>query len=98
MRYTPILERNIEAPVCAYANKRGCLTRKMNGLGNRSWPDRLIISPNGRVAWIEFKKPGGEATPLQAAFHRKLRDMGHHPIVVDDVAYGKQVIDELVAA
>jgi hypothetical protein len=70
----------------------------MNGLGFRAWPDRLFVSPNGRVAWVEFKKPGGQPTLSQALMHATLRQMGHHPIVVDNVDYGKQVIDELVSA
>lgn len=93
-RTKPVLEKKIEAAVVAYAKKKGFLCRKMNGLGFRSWPDRLFISPHGEYLWIEFKRPGESLTPLQAAFHMQLQERGIWVRVVHSVAGGKAILDE----
>jgi hypothetical protein len=79
-----VLERGIENRACKEIVKLGGLTRKMNGLGNRSWPDRLIIG-FGVQYYIEFKKPGEDPTPLQLKLHRELRKRGHIVLVLDNV-------------
>lgn len=86
-------EASIEKAVCAFAKDRGCLIRKMNGLGFAGWPDRLFITPSGAVFWIEFKRPGGKVTPLQAALHSQLRARRHAVYVVDTVEVGKIVVE-----
>ena len=91
-----VLEKTIEAAVVNYAKKKGCLVRKMNGLGARSWPDRLFLGPSGRCCWIEFKTPNGKLTPLQGQLHEKMFAMGHKIYVVRDVAFGKKLIDALL--
>lgn len=59
-------------------------TRKMNGLGNASWPDRLIIGPRGFAVWIEFKRPGEPLTKGQEDLHAELRAIGQTVAVFDD--------------
>lgn len=76
------LESAIEARCVALARRRGWLVRKMNGLGFRAWPDRLFLPPRESRAvrfWIEFKRPGGGLTPLQA---RALDDLAARGEVV----------------
>lgn len=64
-------------------------SRKMNGLGFRSWPDRLFLPPKspiriggrrraplGRRFWVEFKKPGEESTEDQTRMQNDLRERG----------------------
>ena len=74
-----ILEvRDVENPVVRWWKSLGLLpSRKMNGLGYRSWPDRIFPIPGGRPFWIEFKKPGAEPTPLQENFHKLMREQGY---------------------
>lgn len=101
--YLPILEKDIEQPVVNYyksqyrkLDREGQpLVRKMNGAGYRSWEDRLFIGPWGRVLWIEFKRPGEKASPLQANHHAQMHRMGHKSNVVDNVSVGKRLVDAL---
>lgn len=93
----PLLEKTIEESVVAHAKKRGCLIRKMNGLGARGWPDRMFLFA-GRTLFIEFKKPGGAATPQQAAFHQQMMEKGFPVFVIDDIAAGKSLIDTFLEA
>ena len=90
-----IKEAAIEKHVTDHAKRLGCLSRKMNGLGNRAWPDRMYLY-NGAVMFIEFKRPGLTATPLQLHFHSMLKNMGFWVAVVDDKEFGKQVINDFV--
>ncbi len=58
-------EASIEQKVVDWAKERGCRSRKMNGLGFRSWPDRLFVIPGRGTAWVEFKRPGEQPTEQQ---------------------------------
>lgn len=52
--------------------------------GRAGWPDHIFIGPNGRLKWIEFKKPGEEPTALQRHMHRLLRQLGQDVEVHDN--------------
>lgn len=70
------LEKTIENAVTRWCKAKGIITRKMNGLGNRSWPDQMFIFPDGRIAFIEFKAPGKVPTELQADMLATLQKRG----------------------
>lgn len=88
-----VLEKTIEAAVKRYAEKHGCLTYKMNGFGHRGWPDRMFLY-RGNVLFMEFKRKGGKLTILQDHIHNQLRNQRFEVFVVDDVSFGKKIIDE----
>jgi hypothetical protein len=59
--------------------------RKMNGLGNASWPDRLIIGPKGFIMWVELKRPKiGKLSEGQKDLFADMASMGHPVQVHDD--------------
>ncbi len=80
------LEKHIEARFLRELRKRWSIAeaRKMNGFGNRSWPDRLIILPNGASFYIEFKRPGGELSPGQAQKIKELKALKQRVYVFDN--------------
>ena len=89
MRSRKPKEISIENPVVAWwnklADKHGWIrTRKMNGLGNRSWPDRLFPIPGGKPFFIEFKRPGEKPTELQAHMHQQMKETGYDIEVHDN--------------
>lgn len=89
------LERDLEQWCVDHArDAHGWLSRKMNGLGFRSWPDREFLRPprrlgkrsglvNQRPLWVEFKRLGKEPTPDQHRLHEKLRAFGQLVYVID---------------
>lgn len=87
------LESSIEEACLKYAKVRWpkMLIRKMNGMGSRSWPDRMFLF-QGRVLFIEFKREGEEPTPLQKKMHEELAAQGFDVRVVDNVELGKVAI------
>lgn len=78
------LESSIESSVVAWAKKRGIISRKMNGFGFNSWPDRAFFLPGGRVFFIEFKRLGESLEPLQENTIAELRKLGYDVAVHDD--------------
>lgn len=89
-------ESAIEGRAVRWAAQRGILNRKMNGLGNVSWPDRLFILPNGIAAFVEFKRPGEQPTPLQYDTMRKLLDAKQHVAWFDDSDAAIQWLEALM--
>jgi hypothetical protein len=92
------LEKKIEKKVCEYAKTKGFLTLKINVVGERGWPDRLLIDPDGWPVWIEFKAPGKEPDPIQIHRHGQLATRNHFVIVIDNEEEGIELIDNLVAS
>ena len=76
-------EKHIEEPFVKWCKSVGIKLRKMNGLGYRSWPDRMLCLP-GRPLFIEFKRPGKKATELQAIEIESLRELGYDAQVFDN--------------
>lgn len=82
------LEKKIEKKVDKYIKRHlGGKTRKMNGMGFRDWPDRMVLLPGCPVLFIEFKRRGRDATPSQADLHKELRAMGYEVWVEDDAEF-----------
>lgn len=78
------LEAWIEKKFCGFVKDDGGVTRKMNGMGFNSWPDRICLKPGVvRPLWVEFKRRGMKATPLQKENHKMLRRMGQAVVVCD---------------
>jgi hypothetical protein len=91
------LESSIEGSCRDHAHERGWTSRKMNGLGFNSWPDRIFIArvrPRGmrralrllerRTFWVEFKRPGEVPTAGQWRMIRDLRSRGETVYVIDN--------------
>ena len=91
------LEKSIEKSLGRYAESKGCLWWKFTSPMNRSVPDRVVVTPNGVVAFLELKRPGKDLTPGQAEKAQNLRD--HKALVdwADNVEKGKRIIDEWCA-
>jgi len=91
-----MLEKAIEKAVVAYANKLGFMCKKLQtGVGGTAgWPDRLFISPTGRVIWVEFKSSTGALRPLQELLIAQLRSYKQLVYVVNDIDYGKKIFDD----
>lgn len=80
-----VLESTVEKKVCKYAkDKLGIINIKVKAAGKRGYPDRMFFIPGGKPLFIEFKKPGEDARPLQKYIHRILGDLGYEVQVHDD--------------
>ena len=88
------LEKVIEKKVCDYAKEKyGVLSRKYTSPQHRNVPDRLLLWPGGHTLFIEFKRRGRVPTPGQEREIKKLVDLGHKVLVIDEIEYGRTLID-----
>ena len=83
-----MLEKQIERRFCNRIRDSGGLSWKFTSPGHAGVPDRIVLFQQGRICFVEFKRPGGRPRPLQEKMHKKLRYMGFPVYVVstyDDV-------------
>lgn len=53
--------------------------------GKAGYPDRVLLASPGLILFIEFKRPGGKLTAIQARVHEILREMGFSVEVYDEL-------------
>lgn len=78
-----IEEIDIESDFCKYAKFKKCLAIKLVLLNLKGFPDRTVLCPNGKLFFIEFKKPKKKKplSPLQIKWKNILENFGftyHH--------------------
>lgn len=78
-----LLEKKIEGDVRKWAIKRGWRVKKLNGMHDRGWPDRLFVA-NNFTAFIEFKAEGETPTELQADTIAEFKKLGQNVNWFDD--------------
>jgi hypothetical protein len=103
-----VRERDIERHLVKRVKELGGEVRKVQWIGRRGAPDRLVMlpakpasnsldcawcNPKGRSIYVELKAPGEKPEPHQAREHARMRAMGQHVEVVDSI----QRVDEVLA-
>lgn len=79
-------EKQIEQKLVRTVKARGGICPKLTCPGMDGMPDRLVLLPVGRTAFVEVKAPGKKPRPLQLSRHRLLRRLGFRVYVLDDSA------------
>ena len=77
-------EKNIERKLIQAVRTVGGIALKFVSPSFAGMPDRLVILPKGRIAFIEVKAPGLKPRPLQVKRHEMLRGLGCRVFVLDD--------------
>ena len=77
-------EKEIEKKLTLEAKKRGGLALKFVSPGFGGMPDRIVLMPKGKIAFVEVKAPGKHPRQLQMARHRLLRGLGFLVFILDD--------------
>lgn len=80
-------EATLEKQVVEWVEENGGLCLKLKLDNQRGFPDRLIVWPDGRVFFVELKKPGGKGVTSQQQTYwlRRLWGMNQKAGVVDDL-------------
>jgi hypothetical protein len=92
-----MLERFIEQKLVARVKREGGLCPKFVSPGSDGWPDRLVLMPGGKIAFVELKAPQGKLRPIQVQRHAQLRDLGFLVYVVNDPTQITEVLELLRA-
>lgn len=91
-----MIEKEIERKLKETVRKKGGIALKFTSPGFDGMPDRLLLFPNGRVAFVELKAPDKKPRTLQLSRHRLLRKLGFKVFVIDSKEQIGGVIDEIL--
>jgi hypothetical protein len=90
-------EKTIEQKLTLAVKKHGGIAPKFVSPGFDGMPDRLVILPDGVIAFAELKAPGKKPRPLQLARHRLLRSLGVRVYVIDSEKQIGGMLHELLS-
>ena len=88
-------EKSIEQKLYLMEKKRGGLCPKWVAPGFDGARDRIVLLPEGCVAFVEVKAPGKKPRPLQIARHKLLTRLGFKVYVLDDEEQIGGILDEI---
>jgi len=91
-----MLEKTLECKLIKAVKKTGGICPKFVSPGIDGMPDRLILLPGGRLAFIEVKAPGCKPRPLQVRRHEVLRALGFKVFVLDDELQIQPILSEIL--
>ena len=90
-----MLEKHIEAKFAREVKAAGGICPKLVCPGTDGMPDRMVLFPGRRVAFVEVKAPGQKPRPLQVLRHCQLKDLGFTVYVLDGIGQIPGIIEEV---
>ncbi len=88
-------EKYIESKLVKAVKEMEGIALKFVSPGLDGMPDRLVLLPMGRIAFVEVKSPGKKPRPLQLARHEMLRKLGFKVFVLDDTTDIEKILTEI---
>lgn len=88
-------EKTLERKLVEAVKSMGGIAPKFVSPGFDGMPDRLVLLPMGRIAFVEVKRHGEKPRPLQESRHGMLRRIGFKVFVLDDVARIQQILKQM---
>lgn len=85
------LERELIKAVQARAGK----ALKYNNPLAIGYPDRLVVLPGAKVAWVEMKSTGKKPDKIQLIRHQELRALGFKVYVIDSMQGIQDFLNEI---
>lgn len=81
-----MLERNVEKKLVEKVKRLGGEAVKFVSPSSRGWPDRIVLLPEGRVAFVELKTDTGVLSEIQKHRIATLQKLGHEVHVLYGVS------------
>jgi len=91
-----VLEKDIERRMVQMVKQRGGLCYKFVSPSNPGVPDRIIITPAGRVIFVELKTEIGRLSKIQTWQRGELQKRGADVRVVKGWPAAKALIEEVL--
>ena len=88
-------ESVIERHLALSVEKMGGMAVKFVSPGLDGVPDRIVLLPKRKMAFVELKAPGKKLRPLQEKRRRQLMALGFPVYTIDDVGQIGGVLDEI---
>lgn len=89
------LEKTIEEKLVKAVKLMGGLAPKFVSPGMNGVPDRLVLLPGGKIAFVELKADGKQLRPLQVRRKRQLETLGFSVYCIDSVDQIGGILDEI---
>lgn len=91
-------EKAIEQKLCQATKQRGGICPKFVSPGFDGVPDRLVLLPMGKLAFVELKAPGKKMRPLQIRRKQQLESLGFKVFCIDSIEQIGEMLDEIQTA
>ena len=88
-------EKAIERKLTLMVKQRGGMAPKFVSPGFDGVPDRIVLLPHGKIAFVELKATGETLRPLQARRKRQLESLGFSVYCVDGAEQIGGILDEI---
>lgn len=88
-------ETAVEKHLNVEAKKRGGMSVKFVSPGLDGVPDRLVLLPGGKLAFVELKAPGKKMRPLQVHRAKQLIALGFRVYCADRKEMIGGILDEI---
>jgi len=88
-------EKNVEQQLVRAVKAMGGFSPKLVSPGTDGMPDRLVLFPGGKLAFVEIKAPGMQMRPLQVRRKGQLEALGFRVYCVDRLEQIGGVLDEI---
>ena len=88
-------EKVIEEALVKAAKKKDGMALKFVSPGLDGVPDRIVLLPYGRIAFVELKAPGKTMRTLQEKRKRQLENLGFTVYCIDHVEQIGGILDEI---
>ena len=88
-------EKQIEQKLVQAVRAMGGIAPKFISPSCDGMPDRLVLLPEGRIAFVEVKARGMKPRPLQFRRHGMLRRLGFKVYILDDAAQIGGILREI---
>lgn len=89
-----MLEKEIEKALVKKVKALGGLCIKFTSPSMMGIPDRVVLLPKGKLGFVELKRPGGKARPIQLKRIKDFKKLGFKVFILDE----KEKIDEVIKA
>ncbi len=91
-------EKTVEEKLVKAVKAMGGICPKWVSPGFDGMPDRIVLLPDGRMAFVEVKAPGEKPRPLQISRHELLRSLGYRVYVLDEPEQIGGILDDIRTA
>ena len=88
-------EKNIEKKLVKAVKVMGGLAPKFVSPGFDGVPDRIVLLPSGKIAFVELKADGKEMRPLQVKRKRQLESLGFFVYCINNPEQIEGVLNEI---
>ena len=90
-----MLEKTLERKLVEAVKAMEGLCPKFVSPGFDGMPDRLVLLPGGKLAFVEVKAAGCKPRPLQESRHGMLRRLGFQVFVLDRPEQIKLILEDI---